>query len=195
MWIELRLLFELKWTYFHRFWSYIEVGIIVCSWTCVGIYIWRYHECQRIGKLFEETNGYVYINLQLATYVNDILTTLFGFCCFFGAIKSIKLCRFNQQICLFIQTLKYAEKALISFSMMFSIVFISFLCLFYLLFTSKISSCSTLLGTAQMLFQMTCMKFDVHDLSGAAAFLGPFCFAIFIVLVVFVCMNMFYFNY
>ena len=125
------------------------------------------------------------------SYVNDILTSLFGFCCFFGTIKFLKLCRFNQQICLFIQTLKYAGKALISFSMMFSIIFMSFLCLFYLLFTSKISSCSTLLGTAQMLFEMTCMKFDVHDLSGAAAFLGPFSFSLFIILVVFICMNMF----
>ena len=42
-----------------------------------------------------------------------------------------------------------------------------------------------------MLFEMTCMKFNVHDLSDAAAFLGPFCFTIFTVLVVFVCMNMF----
>ncbi|CAF4193018.1 unnamed protein product, partial [Adineta steineri] len=87
MWIEIRLLLKLKWNYFHRFWSYIEIGIIVCSWTSVGIYIWRYKECQRIGELFEETNGYVYINLQLASYINDILTFLFAFCCFFGTIK------------------------------------------------------------------------------------------------------------
>ncbi|UJR11342.1 hypothetical protein I4U23_015523 [Adineta vaga] len=77
---EIRLLYELKWKYFQRFWSYVEVGIIVCSWTSVGIYIWRYHECQRIGQLFKETNGYVYINLQLASYINDILIYLLSFC-------------------------------------------------------------------------------------------------------------------
>jgi hypothetical protein len=67
----------------------------------------------------------------------------------------------------------------------------SFLSLFYLLFVSKLSDCSTLLGTAEMLFEMTAMKFDVHDLTEAAAFLGPFCFSLFIVLVVFICMSMF----
>ncbi|CAF4142543.1 unnamed protein product [Adineta steineri] len=106
-------------------------------------------------------------------------------------IKCLHLLRFNQQICLFAETLKYCAKALISFSLMFAIVFIAFLCLFYLLFVSKLSSCSSLLQTAQMLFEMTLMKFDASAISGADAFLGPFCFALFMFLVVFICLSMF----
>jgi hypothetical protein len=143
----------------------------------VGIYIWRYHECSRIDQLFEKTNGYVYINLQFVIYVNDFLTFLYGFCCFFGTVKLIRLCRFNQRLYLFVQTLKQAGKELISFAMMFSIVFFSFLCLFYLLFQSKLWSCSTLFQIAEMLFEITLMKFDAHELSDAEAFLGPFCFS------------------
>jgi hypothetical protein len=67
----------------------------------------------------------------------------------------------------------------------------SFFSLFYLLFVAKLSDCSTLLGTAEMLFEMTAMKFDVHDLTEAASFLGPFCFILFIISVVFICMSMF----
>jgi hypothetical protein len=191
MWIEIRLLIELKWKYVYQFWSLIEIGIIGCSWASVGIYVWRYHESQRIEKLLSETNGYVYINLQLAAYANDVLTCLFGFCCFFGTIRFLHLCRFSQRLNLFTETLRYAVKPLISFAMMFSIIFMSFLSLFYLLFVSKLSDCSTLLGTAEMLFEMTAIKFDVHDLTEAAAFLGPFCFSLFIVLVVLICMSMF----
>ncbi|UJR16871.1 hypothetical protein I4U23_003769 [Adineta vaga] len=191
MWIEIRLLIELKWKYFHRFWSYIDNGIIICSWTSIGIYIWRYHEYQRISQLFEQTNGYININLQFIVYINDILTYLYGFCCFFGTIKLIRLCRFNQRLNLFLQTLKYARKRLLSFGMMFSIVFLSFVCLFYLLFISKISSTATLLSTIQILFEMTLMNFDAQELSGAAAFLGPFCFCLYIIFVVFICMSMF----
>ncbi|CAF4231416.1 unnamed protein product, partial [Adineta steineri] len=141
--------------------------------------------------LFEQTNGYIYINLQLAVYVNDILTFLLGYCCFFSIIKCLHLLRFNQQISLFAETLKYCAKELISFSLMFAIVFIAFLCLFYLLFVSKLSSCSSLLSTAQMLFEMTLMKFDASQISGADAFLGPFCFTLFMLLVVFICLSMF----
>ncbi|CAF1035828.1 unnamed protein product [Adineta steineri] len=35
------------------------------------------------------------------------------------------------------------------------------------------------------------MKFDVSQIMGADAFLGPFCFALFMFLVVFVCLSMF----
>jgi hypothetical protein len=157
----------------------------------VGIYVWRYHECSRIGQLFKKTNGYVHINLQLATYVDNFLTVIYGFCCFFGTMKLIRLCRFNQRLYLFVRTLKKAGKALISFAMMFSLVFFAFLSLFYLLFQSKLSACSSLYQTVEMLFQMTVMKYNVHDLSGAATFLGPICFSLFIIIVVFVCLNMF----
>ena len=191
MFIEIQSFFKLKLNYFYQFWSYIEVGIIVCSWSCIGIYIWRYKEFKRISSLFQQTNGYVYINLQLSAYVNDILTYLLGFSCFFGIIKFLYLCRFSQRLSLFSQTLQYAGKELISFSMMFSIVFVAFLCLFYLLFVSKISTCASLLHTAQMLFEMTLLKFDASELTGAASFLGPLCFSLFIFLVVFICLSMF----
>jgi hypothetical protein len=191
MWIEIQSLFSLKWSYFRQFWSYIEVGIIVCSWSSVGIYVWRYRESKRISSLFEKTNGYNYINLQFATYINDMLTFFYGFSCFFGTIKFLPLFRFNQRLMLFSETLKYAGKQLLSFSMMFSVVFLSFLCLFNLLFASKIWGCSSLLETAQMLFQMTLLTFDATEFIGAAAFLGPFCFSLFILLVVFICLSMF----
>ncbi|CAF0993503.1 unnamed protein product [Adineta steineri] len=35
------------------------------------------------------------------------------------------------------------------------------------------------------------MKFDAHELSEASAFLGPFCFSLFIIFVVFICISMF----
>ncbi|CAF4459945.1 unnamed protein product [Rotaria sp. Silwood2] len=189
--IEIRLLFKLKLNYFRQFRSLIELGIIICSLGSVVVYIWRFQEFKRISRLFKETNGYVYINLQLAVYVNDLLTFFLGFCCFFGTIKFVHLFRFNQRISLFTETLRYAGKELVSFSMMFAIVFMSFLSLFYLLFVSKIWSCSSLLSSAQMLFEMTLMKFDASELIGADAIIGPLCFSTFILLVVFVCLSMF----
>jgi hypothetical protein len=182
---------HLKCNYFREFYSLIELGIIICSWTGVGVYIWRYKESQRIGSLLEQTNGYVYIDLQLSAYVNDLFTYLFGFCCFFGTIKFLRLCRFNRRLNLFSETLKSAAKEILSFAMMFSIVFFAFLCLFYLLFVSKMWACSSLLGAAQMLFEMATTRYDIGSFIDAAPFLGPFCFSLFMILVVFICMSMF----
>ena len=188
---EFQSIWKLKFSYLKQFWSWIELGLIISSWMGVGIYIWRYQEFQRIGRLFQETNGYVSINFQFAAYVNDLHTYLLGFCCFFGILKLLRLCRYNRRLSLFTETLKYASKELLSFSMMFSIVFFAFTFLFYFLFISKIESCSSLSRTLRMIFEMTLLKFDTNELIQAAPFLGPFCFSLFIFLVVFVCMSMF----
>ncbi len=186
---EIQSLLKLKINYFRNFWSWINIGIIVCSWTNVGIYAWRYRESIRIGDLFGTTNGFVYINLQLVVYVNDIFTYLLGFCCFFGTIKFLHLGRFNQRLVLFMKTLQYASNDLFSFACIFAIVFLAYITLFYLLFVSKISSCASFLYTGQMLFEMILMNFDAHELSAAGEFLGPFCVSLFIFVVVFVCMS------
>jgi hypothetical protein len=73
---------------------------------------------------------------------------------------------------------------------MFSIVFMAYLCLFYLLFVSKLVPCASLLSTAEMLFQMAVLKYEIKQFIEADTFLGPFCFTLFIFIVVFVCMNM-----
>ena len=74
---------------------------------------------------------------------------------------------------------------------MFAVVFVAFLCLFYFLFVAHVVTCSTLLHTAQMLFEMTLMKFDTQQLIKVHPVLGPVAFSLFILLVVFVCMSMF----
>ena len=191
MMIEGKSLMKLKRNYFRQFWSYINIGIIVCAWTSVGICLWRYRELNRVGDLFARTNGYVSVNLQVAVYVNDLFTYLLAFSCFFATVKFIRLGRLNHRLMFFVQTLQFAGRDLLSFASMFSVVFLAFLMLFYLLFVGKLWTCSSLLHTAQMLFEMMLMKFDAQQLSAAAPFLGPLSFSLFILVVVFVCMSMF----
>jgi hypothetical protein len=191
MMVEIRSLFHLKLAYFCQFWCYIEWSIIGCSWAGVEIYLWRYREITRISSLFREHKGYVYVNLQLATYMNDLFTSLLGFCCFFGTIKLLRLYRYNRRLSLFVDIFRHAGKDLLLFTMTFAIVFMAFLVLFYLLFASNIWACSTLLRTAEMLFEMILFKFDASELYEANSFLGPFCFTLFIFFVVFIGMTMF----
>lgn len=180
-----------KFVYFRKFWSLIDLGIIVCSWTIVGLYIWKYQEFNHIGDLFKKTNGYTYINLQTAVYIDNLCIYLLSFCCFFATIKFVYLCRFNYRLMYFIKTLQHASKSILSFTLMFSIVYWAFMVLFYFLFISKLRQCSTIFQTAEMLFEMTLLKFDAQDIYDSASILGPISFSLFILLVVFVCLSMF----
>lgn len=189
--MEILSFIRLKKEYLLQFWSYIELGIICCSWGSVGVYIWRQSEGKRILGLFHKTEGNVYINFQLLAYINDIFSFLIAFCCFFGTMKMLRLCRYNRRLSLLSNTLKRASRELISFSFMFSLIFTAFLALFYLQFVSHISECSSVLHTAQMLFEMLLLKFDTIDFIAAEPLLGPIYFTLFILFVVFVCINMF----
>jgi len=53
---QVQSMIQLKIKYFYQFWFYIDIGIIACLWTSVGIYVWRYFESKHIGDLFNETN-------------------------------------------------------------------------------------------------------------------------------------------
>ncbi|CAF1140752.1 unnamed protein product [Adineta steineri] len=184
-------IYKLKKKYFRQIRSYIEWGIIICSWTGVGVYIWRYDEANRIGNYFRYTNGTQYINLQFATYVNNLLTFLLGFCCFFGTVRLLQLFDIYPRINIFSRTLRRAFKDLVSFSIMYFLLFSAFAILFYLLFVSDMESCSTIILTSNMLFQMILLKFDTSDLLQADAFLGPFVFTLFIYFCVFIGYTMF----
>lgn len=177
--------------YFRRFWSYVDMGIVVCSWMSVGLSAWRSSESHRLGAAFARTNGDTFIDLQPCVMVNDVLNVCLSVCCFLGWIKCVRLCRFNRRITLFIETLRQAARELLSFAAMFAVVFVAFVCLFFLLFVGKVGACASVGRTSGMLFEMMLMKFDAYELIGAAAVLGPLCFALFILVVVFVCLSMF----
>ena len=189
--MEITSFIRLKKAHFLQFWSYIELGIIVCSWTGVGIHIWRKNEAARLSQLFRTTRGDSYINFQLVAYIHDIFSFLLGFCCFFGTLKFLRLCRYNRRLALLSETLRRSRRELFSFSFMFATIFMAFLVLFYLQFNSLVWSCSSLLHTAQMLFEMLILKFNTSELADAAPLLGPLYFTFFIIFVVFVCINMF----
>jgi polycystin 1L2 len=189
--IEIHSFIKLKQNYFNSIWLLIQWGTIICSWIGLEIYIWRLREGSHLNELFLQTNGYKYINIETGVYYDNILTYLFGFCCFFSTIKYLYLFRFNSRLCQFGKTLEYVQKDLFYFGWMFIIILISFTCLFYLLFSSKISSCSDILQTIEMLFQTLLFNFNSEDLYEADAFLGPFTFTLFVYFAVFICCTMF----
>ena len=188
---QIQSIIRLKRAYFRRFWSYIDLGIMICSCSAIGTYVQQHREANRIGDRFRQTNGFFYINLQRSAYINDLQNAFLAFSCFFSYLNILRLAQYHRRLRLFTDTLRHARKDLLSFMAMFSVVFVAFLLLFYLIFIGTVSSCATLLETASMLFQMILMKFDAHQLADAHPYLGPLSFTLFILVVVFICMSIF----
>ena len=145
----------------------------------------------KVGDVFRETNGYQFIDLGRMAEVKDVFTSLLSLCCFVATIKFLSFSRFYRRLHLLAETLKNAASDLLHFMMMFSIVLFAFIGLFHMLFVSKIQSCSSLLLTAEMLFEMLIMKFDAGELLDAHLILGPLTFSLFMFFVVFICFTVF----
>ena len=86
MYVEIKLIFQTPKTYLKQFWSYIQWGIIVCSWFAVVIHVLRQKELQRTTELLK-TGKKTSISLQYFAYLDTLLVYLLGFCCFFGTLK------------------------------------------------------------------------------------------------------------
>jgi len=163
MFIEFQKLFHLK----HYFWFVINLGIIVCSWMSLIVYVIKGKQLSRIDQLFSQTNGYIYINLQYLTYLNDFLRYMYGFCCFFGRIKCIRLFRYNSHIYLFIylfQLFKFEQKNYLVLRLCFQL----FSLLLYVYFI-----------------------YYFHQQLDAHTVLGPIVLILFIFIVIFVVLSMF----
>ena len=174
-----------------RFWSWLEWSFIACFIASVVFYFNQYEEMKKNGKIFQQTNGYSYIDMKRLTTSHQLFSTFMACTCFLSTLRFLYFCQYHHRLSTFNRTLSGVSSELFAFSLMFSFVFIAFLCLFYLLFIGKLSACATVLETSRMLFEMSLLKFDAHELSDAASFLGPITFTLFIIIVVFICLSMF----
>lgn len=188
---ECRLMMKMKKAYLYRLWSWIEWTFLSCSMASIAFYFIQYRYMQTVGEIFTRTNGYSFIDFSLLTSSSRLFNIFISLSGFFSMIRFSHFCQYHRRLSLFTRTLSKAACGLISFSLMFSVVFVAFICLFYFLFVSKVSTCATLLETSRMLFEMSLLKFDAAELSDAASCLGPITFTMFILVIVFVCLSMF----
>jgi len=189
---ECRLMMKMKpREYLCRFWTWTEWTFVSCSIASIVFYFIQYQQMERVGKIFTKTNGYSFIDFHSLGSANRFFNIFISLSGFFSILRFLQFCQYHHRLSLFTRTLSKASHELVSFSIMFVMIFMAFLCLFYFLFIAKISTCSTLFETSRMLFEMSLLKFDAYELSDAAPVLGPITFTLFILVVVFVCLSMF----
>lgn len=87
MYVEIKLMFQMKKNYLKQFWSYIQWGIVFCSWFAVVIHVLRQDEIKRMQESLKKNRLKRMVSLQFFAYLHSLLTYLLGFCCFFGTLK------------------------------------------------------------------------------------------------------------
>jgi len=177
--------------YFIRFWTWVELLIIVLSICATVIYYYRLLETNRLLKKFKETHGNGYMKFQYIGYWNELLMNIIGWLVFLATLKFLKLLRFNKKMSLLACTLKYAFKPLCMFGLMFSIVFLAFVQFFYYLYFVTLNDFHTFIHAAETCLQMILGRFNFFAMKNASLVLGPIIFFIYVVSVGYILINMF----
>ncbi|CAF0988120.1 unnamed protein product, partial [Brachionus calyciflorus] len=187
---EIRSIIKIRSKYFTMIWNYVEWIIFVISFAILAIYLYRQYAKEDLFKKIKENNK-SFIRLQLLSYWNDVLGTLLGFLSFFGTLKFLKLLRTNRNIQMLMKTIRSCLNDLIQFSIVFGIVWISFVQLIYLIENDKTSDFSTLVKTLETTFTMILNNIPLTIYSGENYFFKTFICLTFYLILVFIMLNMF----
>ena len=178
--------------YLNEFWTFIEWSIILCAFISFRLSISRRITANQVLDFFKTTKGYGYMKLQSANESNQMLTYLLGLCSALGTLKFLKLLRFNRGFSFLGKTLRSCFGELISYSMIFFLIWISFVQLMYVLYSSYLEGYCTIIKSMETAFQVMLGKFDVSIYStNNNQILGPLIFAAYNVTILFFALNIF----
>ncbi|GAA51570.1 polycystic kidney disease protein 1-like 2 [Clonorchis sinensis] len=188
---QIRNLYKQRCGYFKEMWNYIEWFIIMGSFAAIAAYVYMIIATKEAVAEFSRTHGNIFMNFQFLAYWNEALTYLLAVICFFATLKLVRLFRFNQRVGLLGAVLRYAAHDLKYFMIVFTVIFMAFVLVFYLLYTDTLDGFRTFLSSVETSLQIILGKFDFTSMYERELILGPLMFAVFTLCIIFIVISMF----
>jgi len=177
--------------YVREFWNIIELSIIITAFVSFIMTLLRLVAANNVLSFFNTTRGYGYINLQTVNDYNQILTYCLGLCASIGTIKILKILRFNQNITILGMTLKRCFEELASFSVVFFIIWISFVQVMYLLFNVNLEGYLSIIKSMESAFEIMIGKLSATQFLESNSILGPIIVSAYNSVILFFALNIF----
>ena len=178
--------------YLKDFWSLIEWLIVLTGFVSFALILVRLKAAQKVLEFFKETAGFGYMKLQTANECNQVLTYSLGFCCFFGTLKILKMLRFNKNISYLGLTLKVCLSELMAFSIVFFIIWISFVQWMYLMYGNVLEGYSSFSKSMETAFQSMLGKNQIiGDFFKISPVIGPLIYAAYFLAIICFALNIF----
>ena len=179
-----------KMNYFVQYWNMLDNIIIIKILGGAAISLYR---SVTINDLVtkSETEMDTFTSFETIAYYESIYNDLAALCLFFSWIKIFKYLKFNKTMRHFSTTLSRCSKDILSFAVMFFIIFFAFAQLGLLLFGTILRDFATFHDSTYTLFRIILGDFDFLALEQASTLLGPVFFITYIFCVFFILLNMF----
>jgi polycystin 1L2 len=180
--------------YFKQVIVYFDWLLIIFSYVALAMYMYRtYAQYELFGKLSENSNPkkvQKVIRLQKISYWTDLLMVFVSICSFIGMIKFLKVISFSRNISLLLETFKRCFDHLLNFLMVFTIIWISFVSLIFMVYNDKTQSCSNFIKTLETTFLIILGKFSTTAFTQSRPILGPLILTAYNMIIVIVLANL-----
>jgi hypothetical protein len=137
---EVKLLIKLKKSYFNGFWKYVDWSLFTLSIVSLPMYLYKIYALHDLQNNMSVSK---YKNLTSLTICNTNLSIMLALCSFLVTIKLIRLLRHNRKLGFLIVAVKNGTKEMISFLIVFLIMYMAFVQLMFVMYNDKVSSYST----------------------------------------------------
>lgn len=179
-------------TYFKRFWSWIDIVLILFAASGIGIMVYK-EECARVYVRNVRVNPFDNWSGDKILFWSEIEDYLLSVVMFIVTIKSLRLIRFNPHIYQMRMTLRDSLTPLSSFAIVFFVVIMAFASFAMLFFGSSVLNYSTLPQAVRTLLQLVIGgKSSYYQLKFASgSFLGPLFLFVYLITAMAILVNTF----
>ncbi len=177
--------------YIAGFWKWIEWLQIIFSIVSVGIFAYQLIVSDEIVSSFAEASGEKYINLKIVSYWNEVFMSCLSLCVVFATLKFIKILKYDKNMLLFSIIFKQSIKSLMSFSILFLLVYFAFVQLQFLIFGHRVAGYSDFVKAMETAFLILLGKFEVSSLIAENTLLSALIFIAYNLILIMIMLNMF----
>ncbi|XP_013386005.1 uncharacterized protein LOC106155635 isoform X1 [Lingula anatina] len=187
---EIRLIKQERREYFKKFWNVVEFTVVVCLVLAIVMCMYRLLIGNFTSSEFKK-NKHKFVNFQYVGYWDEMYGYFLAILVFLAVLKSMRLLRFNKRMSIIGVTLKEAGKPMITFGIVFFVLFFAYAQLMYNIFGHMLLDYSTFITCCETMFSMMLNKFDFYQIDEINPFFARIVFVSFMVIVSFIMVNLF----
>ena len=183
---EIYKLYRTKWTYFRDVWNWVEILKIISSVLVVVFYILKSNLILKLAAMVKK-NPFAFVSLGEAVSWSHAETTALAIAVFLTTLKLLHIIRFNPHVSIMMSSFRVSKSFLLSYSVIFFIIFVSYAQMGKLAFGDHIQGYSSVYST---LFSEVTMslggQMNFHELMRVHRLLGPLYGTSFLILMSFI---------
>ena len=188
---EVYNIYKKKCAYFRDVWNWVEILQITFSFLVVVFYVIKSKMVLKSAAKVKQ-NPFVSVSFGEAVTWNHAEEAVLAMTLFIATMKLLRMIRFNPHVSIMISSLRMSRRLLLSYSVIFAIIILSYAQLGRLAFGSDMKRYSSFQGTLLSEFVM-CLggKMDLAELTRVNRVLGPLFGFSFLLLMSFIFINFF----